>query len=58
LGEGLAKVRVAVDTMGSGFGSARRSGVDRFHVPAWIVLGLLVIESLIGTRRRLREVTT
>jgi Ca-activated chloride channel family protein len=53
LGEGLAKVRVTVETSDSSSGGApvRRLGVDRFHVFIAIVLSLLVIESLIGTRR-------
>ncbi len=53
-GEGMARIRVALDTNGDSFGGARqkRSGVDRFHVPVAIVLALLVVESLIGTRRR------
>jgi hypothetical protein len=37
---------------------ARKLGVDRFHWPVAGVLALLVIESLIGTRRRLREVVS
>ncbi|HTL55841.1 MAG TPA: VWA domain-containing protein [Candidatus Limnocylindrales bacterium] len=57
IGEGLAKVRLDLDTLSfsSGLGSARKLGVDRFHLPVAIVLGLLVLESLIGTRRWLRE---
>jgi hypothetical protein len=30
----------------------RKLGVDRFHVPVAAVLFLLVVESLVGTRRR------
>ena len=57
IGEGLAKVRLDLDSLSfsSGGGSARKLGVDRFHLPVAIVLGLLVFESLIGTRRWLRE---
>jgi Ca-activated chloride channel homolog len=57
LGEGLAKIRLALDALNTGPGSApaRRLGVDRFHWPVAGVLVLLVAESLIGTRRRLRE---
>jgi Ca-activated chloride channel family protein len=55
LGEGLAKVRLALEDLNTNSGSApaRKLGVDRFHVPVAIVLGLLVIESLVGTRRRM-----
>jgi Ca-activated chloride channel family protein len=55
LGEGLAKVRLAVETtdFASGPAPVRRFGVDRFHVPVAVVLGLLVVESLLGTRRRM-----
>ncbi len=54
LGEGLAKVRLAVAArdLFSGAAPRQRFGVDRFHVPLAIVLGLLVAESLLGTRRR------
>jgi Ca-activated chloride channel family protein len=54
LGEGLAKVRLALEAMQSEPGSAptRKLGVDRFHVVIAGVLLLLVIESLVGTRRR------
>jgi Ca-activated chloride channel family protein len=60
LGEGLAKVRLALDGLNAGSGSAptRKLGVDRFHWPVAGVLVLLVVESLIGTRRRLREITS
>ena len=55
LGEGLAKVRLALESLNSttGSGPARKLGVDRFHLPLAAVLVLLVAESLIGTRRRL-----
>ena len=55
LGEGLAKVRLAVEKtdFASGPAPVRKLGVDRFHVPIAVVLGLLVVESLIGTRRRI-----
>lgn len=60
LGEGLAKVRLAMENLGteSGSGVVRKMGVDRFHIPAAIALGLLVIESLVGTRRRVAHSTT
>jgi Ca-activated chloride channel family protein len=55
LGEGLAKVRMNVETMNTKSGSApaRKLGIDRFHVPVAAILLLLIGESLIGTRRRL-----
>jgi Ca-activated chloride channel homolog len=60
LGEGLAKVRLALEWLNSGSGSApaRKFGVDRFHWPVAAVLILLVVESLIGTRRHLRDIGT
>lgn len=58
LGEGLAKVRLALEALNTGPGSApaRKLGVDRFHWPLAGVLVLLVVESLIGTRRWLRDI--
>jgi len=57
LGEGLAKVRLALQNLSLGSGStpARKLGVDRFHVPVAAILVLLVSESLVGTRRRERR---
>ena len=57
LGEGLAKVRLALQNLSGNSGSTpeRKLGVDRFHVPVAAVLVLLVSESLIGTRRRERS---
>jgi len=54
IGEGLAKIRAAVEMLSvkSDLTPARRRAVDRFHLPVAIVLILLVVESLIGTRRR------
>ncbi len=56
LGEGLAKVRLAVESKDFDLGGspAQRFGVDRFHVFVAAVLVLLVVESLVGTRRRAR----
>jgi Ca-activated chloride channel homolog len=55
LGEGLAKVRLAVEETDSGSGPVpvRKLGVDRFHFPLALVLLLLLGESLLGTRRRM-----
>jgi Ca-activated chloride channel family protein len=60
LGEGLAKVRLALENMNaaSAGAPARKLGVDRFHWPVTGVLALLVVESLIGTRRRLSEINS
>lgn len=57
LGEGLTRVRRLVEnsTETSSSSKLRKMGVDRFHVPVAIVLVLLVGESLIGTRRKLRH---
>ena len=54
VGEGLAKVQLALESLNAagGSGPARKLGVDRFHLPLAVVLFLLVGESLIGTRRR------
>lgn len=54
VGEGLARVQSVMTTMDGAGASARakRFAVERFHVPVAAVLGLLVIESLLGTRRR------
>ncbi len=56
LGEGLARVRLALETLNTKPSSspARKLGVERFHVPIAAALVLLVTESLIGTRRRVR----
>src|ERR1051325_4679916 len=53
IGEGLAKVRLAVENLTGPAGSApgQKLGVDRFQLPLAIVLLLIVAESLIGTRR-------
>jgi hypothetical protein len=55
LGEGLAKVRISAESLNQAGGGtpARKFGVDRFHIPLALGLLFLVIESLIGTRRRL-----
>jgi Ca-activated chloride channel family protein len=60
LGEGLAKIHLALENLNaaSAAAPARKLGVDRFHWPVAGVLVLLVAESLIGTRRRLREISS
>ena len=54
LGEGLAKVRAAVETLdrSAGLQRTRSHGVDRYYWPVAVMLLLLVAESLIGTRRK------
>ena len=54
IGEGLSKVRLDLENLStqSAAGPARKMGVDRFHLPVAIILGFLVIESLVGTRKR------
>jgi Mg-chelatase subunit ChlD len=56
LGEGLAKVRTAIEAgdFDSGAAPIRKQGIDRYHVPVAWVLVLLVVESLVGTRRWMR----
>src|SRR5262249_42716899 len=54
LGEGLAKARLDVENISAKSAPApvRKRGIDRYHFPIAAVLGLLVIEPLIGSRRR------
>jgi Ca-activated chloride channel family protein len=57
LGEGLAKVRSAVETLdrSAELKHARSRGIERFYWPVSAMLALIVTESLIGTRRGKRE---
>ncbi len=58
LGEGLESVRRAVEgapNSAANLSKMRKLGVDRFHFPVAAVLLLLVVESLVGTRRKLRQ---
>ncbi len=57
LGEGLSRVRRAVETSTAFSDSSklRKMGVDRFQVPVALVCVLIILESLIGTRRNLSE---
>lgn len=54
LGEGLLKVRLAVEKLGApdGFAASQTFGVERYHWFVALVLVLLIGESLISTRRR------
>jgi len=57
LGEGLAKVRMAVETLDRTEAAqrTRHQGIERFYWPAAAALALLVVEPLIGTRRGNRK---
>jgi Ca-activated chloride channel family protein len=54
LGEGLAKVRSAVETLdrATELHRTRNYGIDRYYWPLAAMLILLAVESLIGTRRK------
>jgi Ca-activated chloride channel family protein len=56
VGEGLIKVRLAIQNLDSklGFAPGYKLGVDRFHYFVAAAILLLVLESLIGTRKRRR----
>ncbi|MDD5141632.1 MAG: VWA domain-containing protein [Verrucomicrobiales bacterium] len=56
LGEGLAKVRSAVETLdrSAELKHSRSRGIDRYYWAVAVMLALLVGESLTGTRRRQR----
>jgi hypothetical protein len=52
----MDRARRALDTAdASGLAQERRFGVERFHFPVALVLVLLLMESLVGTRRRVVE---
>jgi Ca-activated chloride channel family protein len=57
LGEGLNEVRHVVENSSgtTDISKLRKLGVDRFHWPVAAAIILLVAESLIGTRRKLRQ---
>jgi len=57
LGEGLTRVRHLVEksTNSADFSKTRKLGVDRYYIPVAALIILLVVESLIGTRRALRQ---
>jgi Ca-activated chloride channel family protein len=57
LGQGLTRIRKLVEnaTDESQVSKMRKLGVDRFYIPVGFVTVLLALESLIGTRRKLRE---
>lgn len=54
LGEGLARVRKELEQRAvlTGGPAARKQGVERFHLVVALVLTLVVVESLVGTRRK------
>ncbi len=52
-GDGLEKVRVAIeDALNRVTGVTHTRGIERFHVPLALALVCMIVESLIGTRRR------
>lgn len=57
LGEGMNRVRHALATATGWPDSSRmrKLGVDRFHLPVAASLLLLVVESVVGTRRRMSD---
>ncbi len=57
LGEGLVKVRSAVETLdrSAELNRTHSRGIDRFYWPLAVMLTLLVVEPLIGTRRKAVE---
>jgi Ca-activated chloride channel homolog len=57
VGEGLTHVRHLVEnsTNAADFSKTRKLGVDRFYIPVGLLIILLVVESLIGTRRASRQ---
>jgi Ca-activated chloride channel family protein len=57
LGEGIARVQRLIDGSADSGSATRlkRMGVDRFHVFVGFVIALLVLESLIGMRRRVSQ---
>jgi Ca-activated chloride channel family protein len=58
VGDGLAKIGPAIQELNSAAtGRGQANGVDRFYVPMTLALSFIVIESLIGTRRK-RPATT
>lgn len=60
LGDGLDRVRRVLEQPEglARWGSQRRNGVDRFQAPVALGLGVLVVESLLGTRRSRRKVAS
>jgi Ca-activated chloride channel family protein len=58
VGEGLGRIRQLVENSPhtSDLTSARKLGVDRFYIPVGLATLLLFVESLIGTRRKIRHI--
>jgi Ca-activated chloride channel family protein len=56
LGEGMTKVLLSIrnPSKPTYYTPTFKYGVDRFHLPVALVILLLVMESLLGTRRRMR----
>jgi Ca-activated chloride channel family protein len=55
LGDGLMRVKTAMHTVDvvANLQETRKQGIDRFYLPLAVGLGLLAIEPLIGTRRKI-----
>jgi Ca-activated chloride channel family protein len=55
LGDGLMRVKTAMHTVDvvANLQETRKQGIDRFYLPLAIGLGLLAIEPLVGTRRKI-----
>lgn len=55
LGDGLVQVKAAMHTLetASAARQSGRRGVDRFYVPLAVLLALLTVEPLVGTRRKI-----
>ena len=53
-GDGLNQIRSAIHRLDSADGTRQsaQNGVDHFHLPLAIALALIIVESLIGMRRR------
>lgn len=52
IGEGFARLQFALKRDAAAQPKLRTMGVDRFHVPLAVVLGLVIMESMLSTRRR------
>jgi Ca-activated chloride channel family protein len=56
LGEGMVAIQLNLhEARNAEAQPTTGAGVDRFHFPLALLLGLLVVESLVGTRRSLRR---
>jgi Ca-activated chloride channel family protein len=60
LGDGLGKMRLAIHALdrANGMRQSTKNGVDRYHWLLAALLALLIVESLIGTRRKNLPITS